>query len=143
MSIPPTAVLGHWRFDRWIHDRRAAEELIVSGTLELVPESADRIGWHETGHLELAGTRVPVWRNYAIERRADGWMVTFEDGRDFHPWDPTGEVVHPCADDTYRGAYDLSGLPDRWSMRWDVTGPLKDYSMLTELSTDQWHEGAA
>ena len=76
---------------------------------------------------------MPVWRRYLIERRASGWMVTFDDGREFHPWSPGDEVEHPCAADIYRGHYDLTGLPTHWSVRWEVVGPAKQLLLETDL----------
>ncbi|RPF21134.1 DUF6314 family protein [Myceligenerans xiligouense] len=106
---------------------------------------------------------------------AGDWRVTFEDGRDFHPWTAL-PVEHACGRDLYEGrvtpgsrtpnarpdagaagpvtgparpANDparlatgrtstadgdpLSGTPT-WSIRWRVTGPAKDYTMVTRYS---------
>ena len=63
---------------------------------------------------------------------AAGWWMRFDDGRDFHPWTPGEQVVHPCAPDTYCGV--VAGSPERWTVQWDVTGPRKDYTMRTVLT---------
>ena len=59
-------------------------------------------------------------------------MVTFADGRDFHPWRPGEVVEHPCNADLYRGLVHLPTTGSRgWSVMWECTGPDKDYSMTT------------
>ena len=78
-------------------------------------------------------TREDVRRALWLERvDRDGWWVRFEDGTDFHPWSPGETVTHPCSPDTYVGLVDGAG--DTWAIRWDVTGPSKDYTMTTELT---------
>jgi hypothetical protein len=70
---------------------------------------------------------------------ASGWRVTFEDGRDFHPW-TAGAVEHLCGRDLYAGGVavppDLSPSDPTpsdlsWELTWRVTGPEKDYTMHT------------
>lgn len=76
---------------------------------------------------------IPVNRTLFVELRDEGWFVTFDDGRDFHPWEPGEEVVHPCAADTYVGRIELVD-PGTWTVEWHVTGPAKDYTMASRLT---------
>jgi hypothetical protein len=83
--------------------------------------------WHHpTGDVDV---RRELW--LALDEEAC-WWVRFDDGRDFHPWSPGEEVVHPCAPDTYRGL--VTGTAHAWQVRWEVSGPRKDYTMTTRLT---------
>lgn len=132
----PSTLLGTWRFVRQIEDRRNAERGRVTGTMTLTPEGT-RIRWSEHGILEWRNTRNPAYRTLFLVPRPDGWFVTFEDGRDFHPWRPGTQVRHPCGSDLYTGRIETEA--ERWSVSWTVTGPRKDYTMTTEIA---WDHGA-
>ena len=134
----PTTLLGTWVLTREIEDRRAGERHHVEGTLELGLDGADRVRWVETGLWHHPAGDVEVHRRLWLERLdgsdEDGgqWWVRFEDGRDFHPWRPGREVVHPCAPDTYRGT--VAGTVQEWEVTWEVTGPAKDHTLRTRLT---------
>ncbi|MCW2866775.1 MAG: hypothetical protein JWR20_963 [Marmoricola sp.] len=131
----PTALLGTWVLDRDVEDRRAGERHRVEGTLELGADAPDRIRWTESGTWHHPGGAVEVSRQLWLERAAGSggdWWVRFEDGRDFHPWRPGEEVVHPCAPDTYRGL--VTGTLQGWEITWVVTGPAKDHTLRTRLT---------
>lgn len=128
----PLSLEGRWEFDRRIDDRLAGEHGTVTGTAEFVNESDGRVRWTERGIMAWQARNVPVSRTLFLELRDDGWFVTFEDRRDFHRWIP-GEVVdHPCNADLYRGLV-AATQTDRWTMTWEVRGPAKDYTMVTDL----------
>jgi hypothetical protein len=130
----PGSLLGTWQLTRTIDDRLLGEQSRVEGTLELTSVSADRIRWQEQGRwLRTVGV-VEVHRVLWLVRDVStgGWWVHFEDDREFYPWTPGQAVVHPCGADTYAGV--VEGTPQRWTVRWDVVGPRKDYAMSTELS---------
>ena len=128
----PATLLGSWNFTRVIDDRLAGESR-VDGRLLLTEVEAGRIRWEESGRWHQPTGDVDVRRGLWLERVGeDGWWVRFEDGRDFHPWSPGESVTHPCSPDTYVGL--VQGVGKRWVIRWDVTGPSKDYTMTTELS---------
>jgi hypothetical protein len=62
--------------------------------------------------------------------------VLFEDGRFFHRFDaedPLPGASHACAPDAYRVRYDFRAWP-RWEAAWRVSGPRKDYAMVTRYS---------
>lgn len=132
MTLDPQRLLGRWRLARTIEDAYAGQRSTVTGLVELVAERPGEIHWEERGRWDRPGGVVEVRRGLRLRREAAGWWVLFEDGRPFHPWTPGAEVVHPCGADTYRGL--VTGDPSRWSVRWDVTGPAKDYSMTSVLT---------
>lgn len=133
MPIDPLLLEGRWMFDRTIDDRFAGEQSRVTGTTEFASEPDGRIRWSETGVMEWQGKRLPVSRTLFIEPRETGWFVTFHDGRDFHPWATDEEVEHPCGADFYRGLIEPSPSGP-WHITWSVSGPAKDYTMVTALS---------
>lgn len=132
----PLGLLGFWTLERVIEDRREQRRHRVDGVLELTVVEPDRILWRETGRWHQQSGDVEVSRSLWLQRLSrepcDRWQVRFEDGRDFHAWAPGREVSHDCSPDTYRGM--VEGSTDRWSVRWDVTGPDKDYTMTTVLT---------
>lgn len=132
-AFAPTSLLGAWTMTRTIDDRLKSEQSTVDGTTDLEMATDGRVRWSERGTLRTGELVLAVSRVLYVELRGGGWFVTFEDGRDFHPWAPGDEVVHPCAPDTYVGRVEVVD-PDRWHVRWDVTGPAKDYTMTTALT---------
>jgi hypothetical protein len=129
--LAPLSLLGPWSLHRTIEDRLAGETTTVTGTLTL-ERAGDEVAWHEAGEWERRGARLPVERTLRVVRRDSLWWVLFEDGREFHPWSPGVEVVHPCGADTYRGL--VEGTPEAWRVTWEVRGPAKDYTMVSDLS---------
>ena len=129
----PQALLGTWHLSRVIEDRLAGVQHTVDGTLLLSAESPTSLRWAETGRWHQEAGDVDVRRDlWLVHDDAAGWWMRFDDGRDFHPWTPGEQVVHPCAPDTYCGV--VAGSPERWTVQWDVTGPRKDYTMRTVLT---------
>lgn len=146
----PRTLLGRWAFERVITDRLADEVIEVSGTLTLSQEDgrADgqepgaRVRWAEAGVMRRGGAEIEVFRTLFVVEREGRWMVTFDDGRDFHPWSPGAEVVHLCGADTYAGLVEPTGLVEPiggagrpWQVTWRVSGPRKDYVMVTRLTS--------
>lgn len=129
----PLNLLGDWHFRRVIDDHLANERSRVVGTLTIVADG-DRIRWSESGELDWRGEKIEVSRVNFLQRRAGGWFVTFEDGRDFHPWAPGEPVVHDCGAAVYRGCVLQGSRDSAWTVEWHVEGPNKDYTMTTELS---------
>jgi len=131
--VDPTELVGAWVLSRIVDDRLAGVEHRIDGLLELSATGPGLIRWQESGRWHQPTGDVDVRRELRLELDEDaGWWVRFEDGRDFHPWAPGEQVVHPCSPDTYRGL--VAGTPERWTVRWDVSGPDKDYTMTTVLS---------
>jgi hypothetical protein len=131
-SSDPRDLLGSWRFRRTVDDRLGPDRH-VAGTSDLTLEDDGRVRWSERGTMTWDGGSTPVSRTLFVEDRPDGWWVTFDDGRDFHPWEVGDRVLHPCGADTYDGRIDVTG-PDTWTVEWRVSGPAKDYTMTTHLS---------
>ena len=130
----PELLLGRWRMSRVVEDRRQATRSTVSGWLDLTRTADDRIHWAESGRWHRPDADVEVRRALWLVHQERGWWVLFEDGRDFHPWVPGDPVVHDCRPDTYGGL--VTGTPERWTIRWDVSGPEKDYTMTTVLTPE-------
>lgn len=136
-AVDPRVLLGTWSFTRTVEDRLARGVVEVAGTTTLTEEGAS-IRWAEEGLMRRGDLELPVSRVLHLVPEADSWRVIFEDGRDFHPWQPGGEVVHLCGADTYRGVVEVAPTgagesADEWSVIWRVAGPAKDYVMVTRL----------
>jgi hypothetical protein len=147
--VDPLRLVGTWDFQREVHDHRDGAEYTARGQAELTAQDDDRIRWAENGTLTWSAGSTLVSRTLFLVRQppgdgsaASGWRVTFEDGRDFHPW-TVGAVEHLCGRDLYRGGFEIpadrppsdpppSDLP--WELTWRVTGPEKDYTMHTTYS---------
>ncbi len=124
----PTALIGRWRLQRRIRDRRHEVSGRVVGELVIRRDGAD-LRWCERATLHWQTTVVPVWRDLLLSEDDNGWSVYFTDGRPFHPWRPGTVVEHPCRDDLYRGLVVVS--PRTLRTLWDVAGPGKDLRILT------------
>ncbi len=132
MTVTPMELIGAWRLDRLVHDRRTGQRHVVEGTTILEAEGPGRIVWSERGTMRLPTGTAPVARRLDIARDDRGrWTVLFADGRPFHPWHPTVSLVHQCGSDVYTGRVEIGRTPAdtvrRWSMTWDAVGPAKDY----------------
>ena len=124
---------GSWRLDRDIADGAGASTARFSGRAVFAWQDGD-LAYEETGTLTLAG-QVPVAasRGYLWTRRAEGGIaVRFADGRAFHEFDlrDGASATHSCPPDLYHVAYEFGHWPD-WTARWRVTGPRKDYTMVS------------
>lgn len=133
--LDPRALLGAWSFARVIDDHLAGDVKRVDGRAEFTAADAGRVRWAESGTLRSGTLELPVMRTSYLEPRGEGWFVTFEDGRDFHPWTPAADVVHHCGADLYAGrVWSAAVGEDAFTVRWRVTGPKKDYTMTTVLT---------
>lgn len=153
--MDPLRLVGTWDFRREIEHADGAA-YTADGEARFSPEDDGRVRWAEHGTLRWAGGSTPVsrtlflvrdssaWAEPGAVRPGTGWRVTFEDGRDFHPW-TAGAVEHLCGRDLYQGGLDVAARrpPSRggtevpapsWELRWHVTGPEKDYLMHTWYS---------
>lgn len=132
--MDPLRLVGTWDFLREIQDHRDGARYSVSGTAELVQQDDGRVRWTEHGTLTWASGSTPISRTLFLVRDP-AWRVTFEDGRDFHPW-TGGAVEHLCGRDSYAGGIQVptTDPTEQWDVRWRVTGPEKDYTMHTTYS---------
>lgn len=153
--MDPHQLVGTWDFSREIHDHRDGTQYAAHGQATFTAEDDGRVRWSEHGTLTWAAGSTAVWRTLFLVRGpggrvpsgdrqpsgddAAGWRVTFEDGRDFHPW-TVGAVEHLCGRDLYAGGVELPGAPrpgpaaPPWHLTWRVTGPEKDYTMHTRYT---------
>ncbi|WP_157602363.1 DUF6314 family protein [Promicromonospora kroppenstedtii] len=156
--MDPLRLVGTWDFRREIRHADGAE-YSADGEARFSVEDDGRMRWAEHGTLRWAAGTTPVTRTLFVVRepvretpsggllddgsdggratggRDDGrepsWRVTFEDGRDFHPW-TAGAVEHLCGQDLYQGGIEVpTWRAPSWELRWQVTGPEKDYLMHT------------
>lgn len=129
----PTELLGRWHLDRTVEDRRHGRRGTVTGVLSIEP-GPDGLVWAESGLLVWQGRTVPVHRRLQVRCVGAEWVVTFEDGRPFHPWAPGTWVDHPCGADHYRGLVEVSEDRQRVDVTWVTTGPAKDDILRTRLT---------
>lgn len=148
--MDPLRLVGTWRFLREIrHDDGAA--YTADGEAWFSREDDGRVRWAEQGTLRWDGGSTPVTRTLFLVREAEsdggvvpdgvtdaeattGWRVTFEDGRDFHPW-TAGAVEHLCGRDLYAGGVTVATDPaPAWELRWRVTGLEKAYLLHTRYT---------
>ncbi|HUF55610.1 MAG TPA: DUF6314 family protein [Thermohalobaculum sp.] len=124
---------GAWVIRRQIDDRQAGERGRLVGRAVLEP-SDEGLEYREEGLLEMNGRLLQAERRYRWRFEAEGRVrVLFADGSRFHSFIPGRPVAdHLCGDDRYEVAYAFE--EDRWSSRWDVRGPAKDYVLETWYS---------
>ena len=86
----------------------------------------------EEGVMTAGGAAMPARRGTRWSVRGGDLVVDFPDGRPFHI---VGGCAHHCPPDRYALRYDVAAWP-RWSVRWRVTGPAKDYAAITRYRRD-------
>lgn len=130
------AFAGDWRVEREIEDLRGGQDGRFVGHAGFVP-APEGLRYREAGTLTLGGgaamtaTRDYLWRDGG----AGAIEVLFGDGRFFHrflPEEPDPVAEHACPPDTYRVRYDFRRWP-RWQAVWRVSGPRKDYAMVSRF----------
>jgi hypothetical protein len=133
--------IGRWRIERRIEDRHMAGTGLFEGAALFVADGQG-LAYEEAGELRLpAGAGMKSTRRYLWRQDApEAIDVLFEDGSDFHRIETGREVVtawHDCMPDTYEVSYNFSRFRDEtpsWRAIWQVTGPRKDYTMITDYS---------
>lgn len=127
---------GMWLVRRFIEDRFGRQTGEFRGVAILRPKEDGQWSWGEDGKLKM-GDEMPVTatRFYLWRQGPEGIEVSFEDGRPFHSFTPDGSVqaAHWCDPDDYRVSYDFSHWP-AWTAEWRVTGPRKDYVMISHYT---------
>lgn len=126
--------VGAWQIERSIKDARMGTNGQLTGSATFTPNEHG-LAYIETGVLHLQG-HAP----FKAERRyqwrfVDGAIhVDFYDCRSFHSFDPASpSASHWCDPDTYNVTYEFADWPN-WRSIWDVTGPKKDYQMITDYA---------
>jgi hypothetical protein len=127
---------GLWRLDRRIVDQRNNQSGVFQGEAKLTA-STNGLDYLEKGLLSF-GTAPPMpsvrsyeWRGIDNERIA----VHFQDGRYFHTFcacNTQERAEHVCDPDRYVVDYEFLS-PTYWTQAWNVTGPRKNYRMISEF----------
>ncbi|KMW57160.1 hypothetical protein AIOL_002121 [Candidatus Rhodobacter oscarellae] len=126
---------GRWRIDREIDDHLTGQKGRFEGAALFAPV-ADGLLYSENGVLSLGGQEMRAERRYLWRESGQGAQLLFADGRPFHFVDltiPQPEASHDCPPDWYEVAYDFTAWPN-WHATWHVTGPRKDYTMVSAFS---------
>lgn len=133
-SLPSLdAFTGIWVLRRDITDISTKAISRFVGTSEFVWQNDDLL-CHEIGTLSLPNApEMQATRSYIWRPTSDGIDVFFDDGRFFHTVTTGSPAVHDCDPDRYEGAYDFDAWPN-WSLAWRVTGPRKNYEMISRYS---------
>ena len=125
---------GAWALQRAIEDVRTGRAGSLTGEARFTAV-ADGLAYSEDGRLAFAGSPpMRASRRYLWKNGGAGTVeVWFEDSRFFHRFDaedPAPAAAHDCRPDTYRVRYDFRAWP-RWQAEWRVTGPRKDYGIVS------------
>ncbi|MEL6266149.1 MAG: DUF6314 family protein [Pseudomonadota bacterium] len=125
---------GTWRLERRVRDALTGRVARASGVLVFRPRQGapDVLEAEEQGELCLGAVRYPFSRRTLWRFGADRVVaVAFEDGRPFHSFahGAAAAAGHPCGADHYEVGYRFGATA--WVSRWAVTGPRKDYVMVT------------
>lgn len=125
--------LGDWSLERLIDDHRTGETNTLHGSATIA-EQGGQFVYFETGQLKLAtGQELNAERKYTWVFEDRLVQVSFDDGRPFHHFSPSGLAEgtdHLCGADLYKVIYDFTAWPV-WSTEWQVQGPKKDYRSKT------------
>jgi hypothetical protein len=120
--------LGRWDITREIsHGDGTRAKFTGTALWQPTAEGARQV---ERGTLVANGQSFSAERQYLWR----GLDVYFEDGRFFHSVPPEGgHAAHWCDPDQYDVHYDFAHWPN-WTARWQVSGPRKDYTMVSRFS---------
>jgi Family of unknown function (DUF6314) len=129
------AFRGRWTLARAIEDVREGRTGRFEGEAAFTPQP-DGLAYLEEGTMTLESTgSFAAHRRYLWAGGEAGIIeVRFADGRFFHRIladEARPVAVHDCGADQYRVRYDFRRWP-RWRTEWRVTGPAKDYGMVSD-----------
>ena len=128
-------LIGRWRIERRIDDRRRGERGRFAGTGTYTPDG-DGLLYEEIGQFTLPGHRGEAEQRHRYHFPTAGRaLVHFRDGGFFHDLDLTAgtwQADHPCGEDLYAGSFRAGG-PDRWTQIWTVSGPRKALVLTTDF----------
>jgi hypothetical protein len=126
---------GAWRISRTVRDARSGQDGGFEGRALFAPLPDGGLLLTESGTMRLGGYAGPAEQTYRYAF-ADGpgrAQVFRHDGTPFHELDLTAgsaDAVHHCGADIYRGSFRVE-RHDEWITEWSVSGPRKDYHMVT------------
>tara|TARA_R100000687_G_scaffold19296_1_gene15716 strand:- start:5673 stop:6137 length:465 start_codon:yes stop_codon:yes gene_type:complete len=125
-----TDFVGAWQLSRQILQQRG-ETFSFEGQANF-NWSASELIYHESGVVTAPdGRELQAQRSYFWQQTGGKLAVLFDDKRFFHSFsaaDPNAQ--HLCGDDHYVVNYNFDHWP-LWESRWQVTGPRKDYKMIS------------
>ena len=132
---------GRWTLTRKIIQRNG-DVFTFSGEAEFsslegsVQKEKSGLAYYEKGEVTAPNESVmPAERRYFWQQPQTGlFEVLFDDKRYFHSFSATNpNAEHLCGDDNYVVRYDFTAWPV-WRSTWQVIGPRKDYTMVSEYS---------
>ena len=128
-------LMGVWRIVRTVKDARGGQDGGFDGTAVFAPLPDGGLLLTESGTMRLGGYTGPAEQTYRYAfPDGPGRAEVFRHvGTPFHHLDlaaGTAEAVHHCGTDLYRGTFRVLGS-DEWVVEWVVSGPRKDYHMVT------------
>ncbi|MGB0440887.1 MAG: DUF6314 family protein [Paracoccaceae bacterium] len=125
---------GDWQLERRIDDHLTGGQGRFCGQA-VFARDGDGLTYRETGWLVINGARFQAERQYLWHPDGARIAVMFGDGRPFHHFapEPLSQAGHWCDPDQYDVRYDLGDWP-QWQAKWRVTGPRKDYTMLSQYA---------
>lgn len=128
------AFRGNWHLQREIRDHFAGQVITGEGSAQFEPDGTGGLVYEETLRLTVPGqTGMTGTRKYLWQGHDQHVQVLFADRSPFHAIhleDMASKDTHHCPPDLYEGQYDFSRWPV-WQARWRVSGPRKDYLMVT------------
>jgi hypothetical protein len=138
MSFSPhlNDFIGKWSIDRKISDHHSGMDGRFLGHA-VFAATQNGLVYHEEGQLSYgSGPAMAATRDYLWRTETGRIIVDHADGRPFHSFDPTTpEADHWCDPDRYKVRYDFGKWP-LWRAEWVVTGPRKDYLMVSVYRRD-------
>ena len=132
---------GQWTLTRKIIQRNG-DVFTFSGEAEFswlegsVQDEKSGLAYYEKGEVTAPNESVMLAeRRYFWQQPQTGlFEVLFDDKRYFHSFSATNpNAEHLCGDDNYVVRYDFTTWPV-WRSTWQVIGPRKDYTMVSEYS---------
>lgn len=125
---------GSWSMDRLVIDHARTTIGRLRGNAIFRP-SGPHLLYEERGTLILGEHRGQAEQTYRYDfNEGDGRaLVRFRDGRLFHDLDLSSgqdRPRHACPPDIYEGVFLALG-PSAWRTEWKVSGPRKDYDLVT------------
>ena len=126
---------GRWHIARTVSDARSGRDGGFDGTGTFAPLPDGGLLLTESGTMRLGDHTGPAEQTYryAFPDGPGRAEVFRHDGTPFYDLDlatGTATAVHHCGADLYQGTFQVLG-PDEWIVEWAVSGPRKDYHMVT------------
>lgn len=123
---------GRWRLSRRIADPDGQTMGRFEGAARFAPDAATLL-YREDGTLVMDGREMEAEQTHVWRQEGNRICVAFSDGRPFHSFElgvATASAHHHCTPDLYHVSYDFRRWPE-WETSWNVTGPRKDYHLVS------------